>query len=190
MKERLTLAGDPARMSALAILDHIRRLFGAPGQHSPDAADDRAVVNEASIAIAAPAPSVYALLDPASASNRWALRGDRLDPVDAFHGLYRLIDQRAPDQAYLVQIDETTPGVAIATTSVGDGGAPIGVFAKSESHYRITPTQAGCDVVLVERSTFLDGLPTRMLKRHARMMADGVNADLRRLKEEAEGGGA
>lgn len=151
---------------------------------------DGALVSRAQIAVGAAPEDVYRLLDPSHGGNRWTRRGDRLAAVDAAHGLYRLFDQRMPDEPFLVQVNEARPFASISMTAVGDGGAPFGAMARSMSRYDITPTPEGCVVSLVERSIFLDGLSARDVARHASMMGKGVTKDLARLKEEAEEAGA
>lgn len=155
--------------------------FGRPD----DAGDDDPELT-ASIDIAIAPEAVYRLLDLTGSGHRWGLRGDRIVPVDGSRQLFRLIDQRAPDDPFLIQLDNASPCAVIATTTFGEGGQPIGALAKSASRYEIEPAPGGCRVTLRETPTFLDGLSAGDRKRHRNMMARGVATDLEKLKAEAE----
>lgn len=162
----------------------LRKAAGASAQVKRDA--DGAVVSRGEVAVNAAPEEVYRLLDPSRSGNRWARRGDRIAAVDATNGLYRLFDCRMPDEPFLIQVNEARPFASISTTTLGDGGAPIGAIARSMSRYEIAPAPQGCVVTLVERSIFLDGLSARDVARHASMIGKGVEMDLVRLKSEAE----
>ncbi len=163
----------------------LRRAAGSPAPKMNRPADG-AVEFSAEIAINAAPVSVYQLLDPSNPQNRWTARGDRVEAVDRSNELYRLCDQRMPDEPFLMQIDKAAPPDAIAITTLGDGGQPIGALARSTSLYAIAPHPAGCAVSLTERVFFIDGLSPRDIGKHAKMMAKAVGIDLERLKDEAE----
>lgn len=133
--------------------------------------------------------AVFRLLDPTQRENRWALRGDIVEAIDAAHGLYRLTDRRMPDEPFLMQIVESRAPLLIELRTFGDGGQPFGAVEKSSSRYEISSSPQGCVVTLIERPTFVEGLSDRQRKQHARMMARAVETDVRRLKQEAERGG-
>lgn len=173
--------------------DRPLRVVEGPSRYaeSVEQDSDGAFVHVARIRIAATSDLVWRLLDPAGDSHRWGLRGDRIDPVDRTRGLFRLTDRRMPDEPFLMQVDERSAFSLIAATLYGDGGRPIGAVSKSSSRYEIVAdASGGCAVTLSEKTKFLDGLAARDLRRHARMMSEGVATDLRRLKEEAESLGA
>lgn len=144
------------------------------------------IVNQARLQIAAPAERVFELLDPSQDGCRWRLRGDRIDVIDSAHGLFRLTDQRLPEAPFLMQVDRMTRPALIEMTIHGDGGAPIGAVAKSNSVYEIELTPGGCTVSLTERTHFVDGMAPRAFRRHSELMAKAVLKDLERLKAEAE----
>jgi len=148
-------------------------------------ADGGVEFKAAIIATAAP-EIVFGLLDPSSPASRWVRRGDRMDGVDAARGLYRLTDHRLPQEPFLVQVDEASSPTLMAATIVGDGGRLFGAVQKTKSRYSIAPHPDGCEVTLTERTYFLDALTPREFRRHAQLMNKGVQADLARLKSEAE----
>ncbi len=142
-----------------------------------------------SVRIKAPPPTVHSLLDPTATFNRWRIRNEVMDLVDARSGRYRHITAGMGDRAFEVHVTRSAPPSVIETTCYAEDRRPFGAVFSSSSAYKIEPTDSGGSfVTLMETTIFIAGMPPFHLARHALIMLMSMRMDLLRLKHEAETG--
>ncbi len=147
------------------------------------------VEQRASIRINAAPHHVHTLIDPAAEFNRWRIRGERIEAIDARAGFFRLFVPGMEDRPFELQVTSSTPAARLAATVHCEDRRPFGAIFSSSGVYDISPTNnGGSSVVLTETTLFLSGLPPFHLARHVLIMKLSMRMDLLRLKYEAETG--
>ncbi len=139
------------------------------------------------VMIEKPADEVYALLDWADPRNAKRALGNKVEPVGAAPGRFRMTLDLVPGHLFEMIVTEAVPGSTYAFEN--EITPPPGKLVSSHETYTIEPLgESSCVLNLLVSANFADGMADDALAMEVMMMTVACGNALGKLKIQAEQG--
>jgi hypothetical protein len=136
--------------------------------------------------IGAKPSTIFDLLDPTARGNRYALRGETLEPLPGEPPRWHLAKPGGSSDAFVLTLAERAENKTIAYLVVPADGGPVGEIRHTFDRYDIVADGQDSIVSLKQAARFAEDISPLSFAFHAMLVRQSLGIDLHRLATETK----